>query len=433
MIKRMTVMSEEKNDPAPSQPRTMQESKQHVLHQFEQILKRASEKKASDLHLKAGLPPIVRVNGQLYYLGEEAGESVSRLSNSQLNQFSRALMNARQMEKYEGGEEVDLGYEITGIGRFRINICQQRSNPRLVCRHIPDSIKTIQELMLPPVCEQLAAAYRGLILVTGATGSGKSTTLAAMIDHIARTRSCHIVTIEDPIEFILKDRKSIVTQREVGLDTKNFTQALKYALRQDPDVILVGEMRDEETIHMALSAAETGHLVLSTLHTVDAKETINRIMGVVSAGNQSQVRAQLAAVLVGVVSQRLLKRKDGKGRIAAVEVLVSNVRVKDMISDPARTTDLRRVIEESRSLGMQSFDQSLMQLFQQQLITKEEALMNCSNPQDFQLRLDGVVGGEWREGPVEPSTDRQEQVKQLLENKSDSIEIEFGNLANSKR
>jgi twitching motility protein PilT len=226
-----------------------------------------------------------------------------------------------------------------------------------------------------------------MILVTGATGSGKSTTLAAIIDYIARSRSCHIVTIEDPIEFVFKDRKSIVTQREVGMDTQNFVQALKYALRQDPDVLLVGEMRDEETIMMALNAAETGHLVLSTLHTVDAAETINRVLGSVSAGMQAAVRSQLGSVLVGVVSQRLLRRKDNKGRIAAVEILISNQRVKDMISDPARTTDLARVIEESNSVGMQTFDQSLMSLFQLGLISKEEAMNSCSNLRDLKAIL----------------------------------------------
>lgn len=373
----------------------------------------------------------MRVNGQLYYLGDENTQNVARLSQTQLQQFARALMNPRQTEKYENGEEVDLGYEIPGGGRFRINICQQRSNARLVCRYIPDHIRTISELTLPEVVEQLCSAQRGLILVTGATGSGKSTTLAAIIDHIARTRSCHIVTIEDPIEFILKDRRSIITQREVGLDTKNFAQALKYALRQDPDVILVGEMRDEETIHMALAAAETGHLVLSTLHTVNATETINRILGVMSPGNQLQARAQLASVLIGVLSQRLIRRKDGKGRIAAVEVMVSNVRVKEMIIDPDRTVDLPRVIEESSSAGMQSFDQSLMHLFQNDLITEEEALLNCTNLQDFQLRLDGVVGGDWRE--KEEVGNREEKIKAILNRKSDSIEIEFGDLNNKRK
>ena len=378
------------------------------------MLKRATEKKASDLHLKAGLPPIVRVNGHLYYLGDEAGETISRLTQQQLNDYALALMNPMHLQKYEAGDDVDMGYEIPGAGRFRINICQQRSNPRMVCRYIPDVLRTIEELSLPPVVLDLTMAQRGLILVTGATGSGKSTTLSAIIDHVARNRSCHIVTIEDPIEFIFKDRKSIVTQREVGLDTKSFARALKYALRQDPDVILVGEMRDEETIMMALSAAETGHLVLSTLHTVDASETVNRILGSISVGMQGQARAQLAAVLVGVISQRLLRCVDGKSRVPAVEVLLSNARVKEMIEDPVRTHDLTRVIEESRSDGMQSFDQSLLQLLHAGLISREEALNNCSNIRDFQLKLEGVTNGQWRD-KEEPTMTRQQQVKRLLQ------------------
>ena len=291
-------------------PKLTPEKRQAALLQFEVILKKATEKGASDLHLKAGLPPIVRVNGRLYYLGDDAADDISRLSNPLLFNFAYALMNGRQSERYENGEEVDLGYEIVGVGRFRINVCQQRSNPRLVCRYIPDLIPSFEDLSLPPVIAELAMVKRGLILVTGATGSGKSTTLAALIDQIARNRSCHIVTIEDPIEFVFKDRKSIITQREVGLDTRSFVYALKYALRQDPDVILVGEMRDYETIHMALNAAETGHLVLSTLHTVDAPETINRILGTVPGDMQQAVRSQLASVIVGVVSQRLLRRAD---------------------------------------------------------------------------------------------------------------------------
>ncbi len=410
-----------------------------MLQQFEQILKRASEKRASDLHLKAGLPPIVRVNGNLYYLaetisGEQPRGGLSRLTNEQLTELAHALTNPRQRERYELGEEVDLGYEVPKVGRFRINLCQQRSNPRLVCRHIPDVIRSMKDLCLPQSVENLSTAKRGLILVTGATGSGKSTSLASIIDSIARQRSCHIVTIEDPIEFVFKDRKSIVTQREVGLDTRTFAHALKYALRQDPDVILVGEMRDEETIMMALNAAETGHLVFSTLHTVDAAETINRILGSVSEGMQNAVRAQLASVLVSVISQRLLKRKDGKGRIPAVEILLSNARVKEMIADPQRTVGITRAIEESANSGMQTFDQSLMGLFQQGLINKEEALLNCSNVRDFQLRLEGIVGGgDWRDNQTGTEIDRAQQVKEALNDKDEAIVIEYGDVVNGQK
>jgi twitching motility protein PilT len=304
-------------------------------------------------------------------------------------------MNHRQKDAFDRGEEVDLGYEVPGGGRFRINLCQQRGRPRLVCRYIPDLIRTVDELGLPAIVSSILTTRRGLILVTGATGSGKSTTLAAMIDHIARTRSCHIITIEDPIEFTFKDRRSIVTQREVGMDTVDFSRALKYALRQDPDVILVGEMRDPETIHMALTAAETGHLVLSTLHTNDATETINRVLASVDGDTQSAVRLQLAAVLVGVISQRLIPKADKKGRVAAVEVLINNARVRDMILDPERTADIRRVLDESADIGMRSFDKSLFELYQLKAITETEALAQCSNPRDFKLRLQGVTPSDW--------------------------------------
>lgn len=404
----------------------MSEKKAKILLQFEQVLKKASEKHASDLHLKAGLPPIIRVNGQLFYLGDIQNDPSARLTNEQINDFIGVLMTPRQFDRFENGEEIDLSYEVSGGGRFRINVCRQRSKPRLVCRYIPDQIRAIGELSLPSIVETFAQTTRGLVLVTGATGSGKSTTLASMVDHISRTRSCHIVTIEDPIEFILKDRKAIVTQREVGMDTNNFARALKYALRQDPDVILVGEMRDEETISMALNAAETGHLVLSTLHTVDASETVNRILGTVSGGMQAAFRAQLASVLVGVVSQRLVRRKDNRGRIPAVEVLVCNQRVKDMIADPARTPNLAQVIDESEAYGMQTFDQSLMKLFRDGFIARDEAMANCSNQHDFLLKLQGVVQGDWRSEdgrPPQITSDEEDEITNT-QPQGNNIEIE---------
>ena len=390
------------------------------------MLKKASEKKASDVHLKSGLPPIVRVNGNLYFIGADADGKVARLSPQGLTELVYTLMNKRQRERYEGGEEIDLGYEIAGMGRYRINICQQRGVPRMVCRHIPDFIVPIESLHLPPAIKTLCDGHRGLVLVTGATGSGKSTTLAAIIDEISKRHSYHILTIEDPIEFVFKDKKSVVTQREVGLDTKNFPAALKYALRQDPDVILVGEMRDEETITMALSAAETGHLVFSTLHTNDAKETINRIMGAISPMRQAQVRLQLASSLVAVVSQRLLSRKDGKGRVPAVELLLNNARVRDLIVNPDRTHEIGTVIEESATIGMQSFDQSLMTLLHGGLITREEALANCTNPQDFELRLSGVFSGGWKEGNTGTTTvggTKSNSIESAVE--SAAIQIDF--------
>lgn len=370
------------------------------------------------MHLKSGLPPIVRVNGNLFYLGDESKENITRLTPEHLRVWVNALLNNRQKEAYEAGEEIDLGFELQSGGRFRINICQQRGLPRLVCRYIPDRILTIDELGLPPAVKQLALSARGLLLVTGATGSGKSTTLAAIIDHIARTQSCHIVTIEDPIEFIFKDRRSVVTQREIGIDTRTFPKALKYALRQDPDVILVGEMRDEETVEMAINGAETGHLVLSTLHTNDASETINRVIGSMPSKSNAAVRAQLASTLIGVISQRLIPRADKKGRIAAHEIMVCNARVREMIIDPERTISIRNAIEESENIGMCSFDQSLMRLYRQKLISEEEALANCTNVRDFQMRLQGVVS-------TQPSPENNP------ENQFSAPKVDFGNFGPS--
>lgn len=368
------------------------------------------------------------MNGNLFYLNPSEKDQVERLTHETLLSWALALMNSRQKEKFEGGEEVDLGFETPLSGRYRINICQQRSNVRMVCRHIPSEIRKIEELGLPSIVEELALSPRGLLLVTGATGSGKSTTLASIIDFIAKNRSCHIITIEDPIEFSFKDRKSIITQREVGLDTKGFTGALKYALRQDPDVILLGEMRDEETIKIALTAAETGHLVLSTLHTIDATETINRIVGTVQSSLQETIRYQLAATLVGVLSQRLIKRKDGKGRVPAVEVAINNVRMREMITDPSQTHDINRVIEEGKHSGMQSFDQSLMELIARGSITEEEAIFHCSNIQDFQLRLGGVEPGQWDGKSKEVTKSRQEKIAEALRQKSkedEKVELEL--------
>ncbi len=370
------------------------------------------------MHLKSGLPPIVRVNGNLFYLGDESKENITRLTPEHLRVWVNALLNNRQKEAYEGGEEIDLGFELQSGGRFRINICQQRGLPRLVCRYIPDRILTIDELGLPPAVKQLALSARGLLLVTGATGSGKSTTLAAIIDHIARTQSSHIVTIEDPIEFIFKDRRSVVTQREIGIDTRTFPKALKYALRQDPDVILVGEMRDEETVEMAINGAETGHLVLSTLHTNDASETINRVIGSMPSKSNAAVRAQLASTLIGVISQRLIPRADKKGRIAAHEIMVCNARVREMIIDPERTISIRNAIEESENIGMCSFDQSLMRLYRQKLISEQEALANCTNVRDFQMRLQGVVS-------TQPSPDNSPG------NQFSAPKVDFGNFGPS--
>jgi twitching motility protein PilT len=352
------------------------------------FLKVAIKAGSSDIHLKAGLPPIFRIDGSLYPYKE-----APRLSPDMVNKMAFGIMNKAQQEKFKKNNEVDLAYGVPGLGRFRVNVFQQRGTIGVVLRVIPFGIMTTEQLNLPAVISKIAMENRGLILVTGTTGSGKSTTLAAMIDLINSSRTSHIVTIEDPIEFLHRDKKSIVNQREVGFDTNTFAGALRAALRQDPDVILVGEMRDFETIETALLAAETGHLVLSTLHTLDATETINRIVTVFPPYQQKQVRIQLAAIIKGVVSQRLVPMADGKGRVPAIEVMISTARIRECIEDKDRTKEIREAISVGyTTYGMQTFDQSLMILYRKKLITLDEALRQCSNPDDFKLKISGVSG-----------------------------------------
>lgn len=302
-----------------------------------------------------------------------------------------AMLSDRQREEFENRHELDLAYGVQGLGRFRVNMFTQRGSISAVLRTIPFNVSTLEELNLPEVIKKITQNKRGLVLVTGTTGSGKSTTLASMLDAINSNRTEHIITIEDPIEYLHRDKKSIINQRELGVDTQSFADALKSSLRQDPDVILVGEMRDYETIDTALTAAETGHLVLSTLHTVDAQETINRIVGVFPPYQQRQVRLQLSAVLKGVISQRLVPRADGKGRVPAVEVMVSTARVRELIDDKEKTKLLRDTIQNGyETYGMQTFDQSLMKLLNNELITFDEALRQSSNPDDFKLKYSGI-------------------------------------------
>ncbi len=355
------------------------------LNEILQVALRAS---ASDIHLKAGLPPMFRVDGSLVPL-----KDARRLPPEEIGRMTFGIMNEYQKEKFKQTNEVDLAYGVPGLGRFRVNVFQQRGTIGVVLRVIPFKIQSIEQLMLPKALEKIAGEQRGLVLVTGTTGSGKSTTLAAMIDHINATETCHIMTIEDPIEFLIRDKRSIVNQREVGVDTMSFGQALKSALRQDPDVILVGEMRDLETIETALTAAETGHLVMSTLHTLDATETINRIISAFPPYQQKQVRLQLGSVLKGVISQRLVPRTDGKGRVPAIEVLLCTARVREMIEDKDRTKEIPDAISQGHTTyGMQTFDQSLMGLLKQNLISYEEALRQATNPDDFALRVSGISG-----------------------------------------
>ena len=362
--------------------------------ELNEILKIALKGGASDIHLKPGLPPMFRVDGSLVPL--KNGE---RMTPDQVSAMAMTTMNEVQKQRFEDTREVDLAYGIPGLGRFRVNVFQQRGTIGIVFRVIPFGVKSIEQLVLPKIIEKIAMEQRGLVLVTGTTGSGKSTSLAAMIDYINSNRTCHIMTIEDPIEFLIRDRRSIINQREIGVDTQSFANALRAALRQDPDVILVGEMRDFETIETALTAAETGHLVMSTLHTLDATETINRIISVFPPYQQKQVRIQLASILKAVISQRLVPRADGKGRVPALEVLISSARVRECISDKDRTKEIQDAIAKGyTTYGMQSFDQSLMQHVKQKLITYEEALKHVSNPDDFALRFRGIAStsdGTW--------------------------------------
>jgi len=351
------------------------------------LLKVAVASGASDLHLKVGSYPMMRVNGTLVIASEE-----KRLERADTEAMANVLFESDHQERFREHHEVDLAYSIPGLGRFRCNVFQQRGTVGLVLRVIPIVIRSIDELGLPPVLKYIAQEERGLVLVTGTTGSGKSTTLAAMIEHINSTRSAHIMTVEDPIEYLHRDYQSIVNQREVAVDTRSFSRALRSTLRQDPDVILVGEMRDHETVETALLAAETGHLVLSTLHTLDATETVNRIIAVFPPHQQRQVRIQLASVLKAAISQRLLPRADGLGRVPAVEVMVATPFIRDCIVDKDRTSQIHAAIAGGTSqYGMQTFDQSIFMLYQQGLVTLDEALRWASNVDEFKLKVQGVA------------------------------------------
>jgi twitching motility protein PilT len=350
------------------------------------LLKVSVERGASDMHLKAGGYPMMRVRGQLAPLSQE------RLTHEDMTAILQTVMPTESQEKFKDAREMDLAYSVAGLGRFRCNAFQQRGTLGMTFRVIPMRVMSSQELLLPPVLKAIAQGERGLVLVTGTTGSGKSTTLAAMIDEINTTQTVNIMTIEDPIEYLHRDKRSIICQREVGTDTASFAQALRSALRQDPDVILVGEMRDFETIETALTAAETGHLVFSTLHTLDATETINRIIAVFPPHQQQQIRIQLSNVLRAVVSQRLLPRADGRGRVPAVEVMMATPFIRDCILDRDKTNQIRGAIAQGTSqYGMQTFDQSIFFLLEQQLVTVEEALRWASNPDEFKLRMQGIT------------------------------------------
>ena len=374
------------------------------------ILGMALKSNTSDIHLKAGLPPVFRIDGNLRPLPK-----APRLTADAVRNMCEAIMNDRQKAKFEEMNEIDLAYGVPGLGRFRANVFMQRNSVSAVFRAIPFKIATLDDLLMPQVLKKIAEESRGLVLVTGATGSGKSTTLAAMIDYINSTRTAHVVTVEDPIEYLHRDRKCIINQREVGFDTTGFAPALKSALRQDPDVILVGEMRDLETAETALAAAETGHLVLSTLHTIDAPETISRIISMFPPHQQRHIRLQLSNVLKGVISQRLIPRIEGMGRVAAVEVMISTGRVRELIDDREKTAHLRDTIAKGyTTYGMQTFDQALMDLVKRKVISYDEALRQSSNPDDFKLKFSGIDStsdGSW--GDFERGKEQEQQAAEV--------------------
>lgn len=360
------------------------------------ILNLSVKEKASDVHLKAGLPPILRIYGNLIPVKNQ-----ERLAPDEITKIAMKLMSDQQKEVYKTAHQVDMAYSVPGLGRFRVNIFQQRGAIGIVFRVIPVVISSVTELNLPKILEKVSGESRGLVLVTGVTGSGKSTTIASMLDYINNHFTYNIITVEDPIEFLHRDKKCIINQREIGVDTRSFAESLRSALRQDPDIIMVGEMRDLETIEIALMAAETGHLVMSTLHTIDAMETINRIVSVFPPYQQKQIRIQLASVIRGIISLRLIPTRDGKGRVPAVEVLVSTGRIRECIEDKEKTKEIKDAIAKGQTTyGMQTFDQSIMDLLNKGFISYEEALAQASNPDDFALRVKGVTATSdegWKE------------------------------------
>jgi len=353
---------------------------------IDEFLKVAIESDASDLHIKAGNYPIIRIHGKLQPLTQ-----FPRLSPNNTFELANQVLNEHQKEKLNTDLDIDLAYSLPGFGRFRGSVYHQRGSMALVMRIIPLEVKSIQDLLLPKAIEKIALELRGLVMVTGTTGSGKTTTLASMIDHINIHRKENIITIEDPIEYLHRDKKSTISQREVGLDVKDFSRGLRASLREDPDVILVGEMRDRETIETALLASETGHLVMSTLHTLDASETINRIVTVFAPHHQRQVRLQLASIIKACISMRLIPRKDGQGRVPACEVMINTPYIQECINDRDKTLLIRDAIAAGVSqYGMQTFDQSIYQLYKDGYISYEQGLRYSSSPDNFKLRVMGI-------------------------------------------
>src|SRR6185295_12840309 len=353
--------------------------------EINELLRYAVERGASDLHLKVGNVPFIRVDGDLQ------PTQFPSLTPSDTEAFGMELMSDHKKREFEASSEADLGITLAGVGRFRVNVFRQRGVVGLAIRRVRSEIPTFDELRLPEVMRTLADSPRGLVLITGPTGTGKTTTIASMIGHINNTRRAHIVTVEDPIEVVHDDALSIIQQREVGLDTDSYSAALKHVVRQDPDVIFVGEIRDADSALSAIQAAETGHLVISTLHTIDCMETINRVLDLFPPQQAKEVRTSFAGALRGIVSQQLVQKADGKGRVPAVEVLVNTGRVFDRLVDPEQTDSIVDVIADGAYYGMQSFDQALVLLVKDGLVTVDEARRTASSPHDFDLQLSGVL------------------------------------------
>jgi len=373
------------------------------------MLKSSAQKGASDLHIKVGSPPVMRLNGALVPITE-----AERVGVEDVIKMCKTIMSPGQLEGFKKKNDLDFAYSVPGLGRFRSNAFVQRGAIGFVFRLIPMKIPSFEELHMPPAVAKLTQHERGMILVTGTTGSGKSTTLAAMIDYINGTKTANIVTIEDPIEYLHRDKRSIINQREVGTDTRGFDVSLRAALRQDPDVILVGEMRDAETIETAMSAAETGHLVMSTLHTTDTQETVNRIISAFPPHQHKHIRMLLSAILKGIVSMRLLPRADGKGRIPAVEVLVASSLIRECIQDETKTKHIRDYVAKGKlHYGMQTFDQCLLDLYKDGMVTFDECIKAATNVEDFKLKVKGVTTG----------TDEEEDEKLDMSEKSGEDEI----------
>lgn len=368
---------------------------------LKQLLVEMLNRKASDLHIRVGVRPHLRVNGILEQIATEP------VTIDLMDQMVSQILNEKQLERFYRKNEMDLALSVAKLGRFRINLFRQRGTTGIAIRAVNTSVPSFEDLNLPPAIKKLAHESRGLVIVTGTTGSGKSTTLASIIEEMNASRGLNILSVEDPIEYIYRDKKSIISQREVGGDTESFASALRHAFRQDPDVVLIGEVRDLETMSIALTAADTGHLVLTTLHTLNVVETITRIVSFFPPHQHQQIRLLLAGTLRAIVCQRLLSRSDMPGRAPALEIMISTAAIRECLMNPERTADIPDLMAQGGTqYGMQTFDQSIMKLHRAGIISFEEAITAASNPDDFDLRLKGIVGAadRWDDPQASPET-----------------------------